>query len=137
LLMRTELFVRRMIKMLVIRCANWFKQFKNGDFNIIGFLECEFSHQAKFWMRIAPRKIPGLCTDVYPCIGNINDKECSGRLAAVKEDELQKEKWEKVVENDGKYFHSINLYCIKFFFIVIKKLQKIGNNFCADLILTS
>jgi len=28
--------------------------------------------------------------------------------------------------NDGKYF---NLYCIDFF-IVIKKLQKIGKNFC-------
>jgi len=65
-------------------CANWFKRFKNGDFNI-------------------------------------NDEERSGRFAAV-EDELQKD-GEKVVENNGKYFHSINLYCINFFYCN-KKIAK-------------
>jgi len=34
---------------------------------------------------------------------NISGKERSGRPAAVEEDELM-EGWEKLVENDGKYF---------------------------------
>jgi len=35
LLMHTELFVKRMVKIVAIRmCANWFKCFKNGDFDI-------------------------------------------------------------------------------------------------------
>jgi len=56
---------------------------------------------------------------------DIGDKE---RLAAVKEGELRK---------DGKKMKntSINLYCIDFF-IVIKKLQKIGKNFCTNLIVS-
>jgi len=37
----------------------------------------------------------------------------------------------KIVENDEKYL--INLYCNLHRFIVIKKLQKIGKNFCIDL----
>jgi len=50
----------------------------------------------------------------------------SGHSVAVKEDELRKngKKW-KTMKNT-----SINLYG---FFIVIKKLQKISNNFCTDL----
>jgi len=52
--------------------------------------------------------------------------ECS---AVVKEDELQKneKKW-KTMEN--------TLINLSIFFIVIKKLQKIGKNFCTDLIQT-
>jgi len=48
-------------------------------------------------------------------------------LQLLEEDETV-EKWKKM-ENT-----SINLYCIDFFFIVIKKLQKFGKNFCIDLI---
>jgi len=57
---------------------------------------------------------------------DISDKERFGRPATVKENELRKDgkKW-KTMENI-----SINL----FFLIVIKKLQKINENFCADLI---
>jgi len=53
---------------------------------------------------------------------NINDKERSGRLAAVKEDEIQKDRkklW-KTMENT-----SIRLiYIISIFFIVIKNCKK-------------
>jgi len=33
--MHTELFMKRMVKIIAIRMyANWFKRFKNGDFDI-------------------------------------------------------------------------------------------------------
>jgi len=89
LLIHTELFVSYMVK----TCTNWFKWFKNGDFDI-------------------------------------SDKEYSGRLAAVEEDELRKDgkKSRKMMKNTF-----INLYRIDFF-IVIKKLLKINKNVWTDLI---
>jgi len=51
---------------------------------------------------------------------DISDKECSGRSAVVKEDELRKDEkklW-KTMKNTIRL-----ICCIDFFFIVIKKLQ--------------
>jgi len=63
---------------------------------------------------------------------DISDKVRSKHPATVEEDELQKN-WKKswkTIENT-----LINLIYYIDFFIVIKKLQKIGKNFCTDLII--